>query len=534
MTKLASDTSLKAKKYLFFCILVVNALVITCVICFLPVRFEENDDICMLLISSGGYSGTPDAHLVFINYVYGLSLKLLYELWKGVEWYTLSFVVLHVLSITVILFSVIKDVERRVVQVLFVAVFYSIELQILLHLQFTTTAAVVCLAGISLLQEQQFSRRVLGVLLCVIGSLLRLEISLIVLFISFPLVIREILEHKTFRIPVPLVYWGIAVALIGTLEVVDQASYGEEDGWKAYVEYNKVRGQINDNPKAVALAEKLPRSIQPIDYALLLRFFQDGTVLNTRQLTVIASKMKSSYFTNKLSEWPPSLFLYKKYLLLVGFLFLLAITSVGIQADRLVLILTTSLFLVAVYGVAITVSLKYRIFISVLLPLLYSICKSVKKNRVNLYAKMLPGSLFLLFLYSADYVYQFIGQNTYLKTRVLEQHAFIADYLAHSSNVLVPYAADYRTEGTPVFHVSDMHFKQRLFFGGWFTNIPLNAGRYTSHQDFAKKHSLFLRQESRGILPLLIESIYLNYGVRVKPVVVAESVNDIIVEFTAI
>lgn len=131
-------------------------------------------------------------------------------------------------------------------------------------------------------------------------------------------------------------------------------------------------------------------------------------------------------------------------------------------------------------------------------------------------------------------MYQFIGQNKYLKNKIVEQHAFVATYLARSTSILVPYAADYRTEGTPVFSVSDMHFKKRLFFGGWLTNIPLNNGYYTSHHDFVEGHSLFLRQASRTILPLLVESIYTNYGVRVEPVVVAESEDDVIVEFKTI
>ena len=38
----------------------------------LSIRFESNDDVVMLMISSGAYSGTPDYHLVFINVIYGL------------------------------------------------------------------------------------------------------------------------------------------------------------------------------------------------------------------------------------------------------------------------------------------------------------------------------------------------------------------------------------------------------------------------------------------------------------------------------
>ena len=57
----------------------------------LSIRFETNDDVVMLMISSGAYSGTPDYHLVFINVIYGLLLKGLYFILPGLEWYTILF-----------------------------------------------------------------------------------------------------------------------------------------------------------------------------------------------------------------------------------------------------------------------------------------------------------------------------------------------------------------------------------------------------------------------------------------------------------
>ena len=531
MTELAKRIASFLRRNKFLSIFIANAVLMTYVLCFLPVRFEENDDICMLLISSGSYSGTPDAHLIFINYIYGIILKLLYSGWMGVEWYALSFVVLHIVSISVILFSVIKSTENIMLKFIFALLFYSVELQVLLHLQFTTTAALVCLAGLVLLLEPQPYRRITGVMLCVIGSWLRLEIALVVLSVSFPLFIREMLEYKRLRFSQPLAYLGIAILLIGAFEVVDQASYGEENGWKAYVAYNKVRGQINDNPAAPALIDRLPPAIKPVDYALLLRFFQDGTVLNIGKLNLVVNELK---LVNMLNKSIVSLFLYKKYMFILAFILLLSIMSCKAQTDVFVLLATIFIFSLIMCTMALIVSLKYRIFISILSPLIYSIYRSVKIIKVNFFSKLLPSSLVLLFLYSADYSYQFIGQNNYLKGKVFEQYGFIADYMVHSNNILVPYAADYRTEGTPIFSVSKMHFKRRMFFGGWLTNVPLNKGYYTSHYDFTKEHSLFLRQASRNILPMLVESIYINYGVRVKPIVTAESEQDLIVEFKPI
>ena len=69
---------------------------------------EENDDILMCLIANGGYTGIPDCHLVFINALYGKILVLCYEIIPYIEWYTLSFCLLHIVSMTVIIYCIIN------------------------------------------------------------------------------------------------------------------------------------------------------------------------------------------------------------------------------------------------------------------------------------------------------------------------------------------------------------------------------------------------------------------------------------------
>ncbi|MBO0357909.1 hypothetical protein J0X19_08130 [Hymenobacter sp. BT186] len=522
------------KKYLFLRVFIANALIVAAIVYFLPTRFEENDDICMLLISSGSYSGMPDAHLVFINYIYGLGLKFLYLLSADIEWYTVSFLFLHILSISVLIFTGINRIKDRLIKLLCLLLLYSIELQAILHLQFTTTASLVGVAGMALLLEFQLYRKAIGILLCVISSLLRLEIFLVVLFISSPLFFNDLLKAKRLKASTTLASLAIVLVLVGLFEVVDQANYKQGD-WKSYVEYNRLRGQINDNPNAISLTGKLPSAIKPVDYTLLLMFFQDGAVVNTSKLKIINSKAGRIDFTEKIEKATHNVFLYKKYLLLLAVLVALVLHVAPAEPSKSIMLITFAAFIAAIWALAFIVSLKYRLFISALLPLVYVVCQAVQQIKLkSMSTRLLPVVLLLLCLYSAEYSYQFIGQNNYLKSKITEQHAFVAAYLARSTNILVPYAADYRTEGTPVFSVSRRHFKKRMFFGGWLTNIPLNNGYYTSHHNFVEGRSLFLRQASKTVLPLLVESIYTNYGVHVKPVVVAESGDDVIVEFKVI
>ena len=70
----------------------------------LPMGFEENDDVMMAMIANGTYSGAPDFHLVYINVLYGAVLAALYRLTTAVEWYTLSFVLLHIIAMSVLVY----------------------------------------------------------------------------------------------------------------------------------------------------------------------------------------------------------------------------------------------------------------------------------------------------------------------------------------------------------------------------------------------------------------------------------------------
>ena len=63
--------------------LVLFGLFLTCAT---PV-YETNDDLVMQGIASGFYTGHPDGHLVFTNFLVGRALQFLYGNWGGCNWY---------------------------------------------------------------------------------------------------------------------------------------------------------------------------------------------------------------------------------------------------------------------------------------------------------------------------------------------------------------------------------------------------------------------------------------------------------------
>ena len=111
-------TQIQNNKFLF--ILILNIIFFILCSYILPIRFEENDDITMLLFASGKYTGTPESHLVFINYIYGLFVSFLYSLTGKIEWYTILFAIIHIISLSVIVWSVITKNIKKIYKILFV------------------------------------------------------------------------------------------------------------------------------------------------------------------------------------------------------------------------------------------------------------------------------------------------------------------------------------------------------------------------------------------------------------------------------
>ena len=138
-----------------YIVLAFNIVYFTVLALALPLTFEENDDVMMAMIANGSYSGMPDCHLVYINVIYGWVLTLLYGLTRAIEWYTLSFAVLHILSMSVLSYCVLTTPNRsNWERVLWLLILYVLWARIIIALQFTTTAGLTCLAGCMLLLRE--------------------------------------------------------------------------------------------------------------------------------------------------------------------------------------------------------------------------------------------------------------------------------------------------------------------------------------------------------------------------------------------
>ena len=266
----------------------------------LPIHFEENDDAIMCMIANGHYSGTPDGHLVFINAIYGWVIAGLYMVADIVEWYTLSFCVLHILAMSVIMYILLNKMKIAVwLKVAFIAFAYIYWIRIIIAFQFTTTTGLLCFSGcLALLQSAQstncsnnginYKWLIVGVTAVFVASMIRFHAAALVGLLCFPMFLEALIRERRY------VLW-IAVLLVLVLvgKYADGLFYQSPD-WAYYREYNSVRGTINDNPYADLSIEDLPEGVSELDYGLFRTFAGDPNVMTLDRIKIIQNEIKGN------------------------------------------------------------------------------------------------------------------------------------------------------------------------------------------------------------------------------------------------
>jgi hypothetical protein len=332
----------------------------------LPLGFEENDDVMMAMIANGSYTGSPDFHLVYINVLYGWALTLLYGLTTSVEWYTLSFAVLQILSMSVLSYCVLTmDNRARWEKGLWLAVLYVLWARIIVAFQFTTTAGMVCLAGCMLLLRTSIKARWTGVLFVVIAALIRFFAAGLVGLLMAPIIVY--FYRLNWRKYIAIVF--MLTAVVGC-RIVNHKTYDSDTEWHYYREYNQLRAQLNDNPNAYRMTSaQLPEGIDPIDYQLLLRFVPDAEQIDLPAMRQLSASVGKVPFTQQLTNLHRLDRYAVEVVILLALLVLMIITT-GNRSKYLFLILYTLFVILLMAHVSLDGFLKNRVFLCMLMPIL--------------------------------------------------------------------------------------------------------------------------------------------------------------------
>lgn len=518
--------------YLFYILFVINILFVFFIVKNLPFRFETNDDVLMALIASGGYTGTPESHLIFINIIYGFILSFLYSITTFVEWYTLLFLALNVLGATILANFILKRSINKFLKISFLILFYLIFFKITILLQFTTTAAIICLSGIILIFSKKKKKYLFGIFLFILGSLIRFEVAILTLLITSPLFLEELLELKKIKITKPLILASIVFVLVIAFNYVDNYLYNQNTEWKYYREYNLERGKINDNPNSVKI-KKIPEGISTFDYNFLLHFFPDRNIMTLDKLEKINKSIEQVSSKKKIENILPNFNLQRNFLIPICILFLILIFYPIKYSKRIVLILSFIAFILALCYASLNGLLKDRVFISSLLIAFLVLIKILDNTK---FRKILLIPPIIIVLTLSFFYFEKISDikkiTKLIRAEFFKQHSLIKEYLDDDDKTITVFGADYFQEGMPPLEISKFSMKNKMFSLGWLTAIPFNKGKFDSFKDLIDGHALIIKKAyGKQITQYIIQNIFDNYGIKVKGYIIKESETIFIIEF---
>lgn len=382
------------QKLKFILLLIASTLFFILMAWVLPIRYEENDDVVMCMIANGLIGGQPDCHLVFMNSIIGSILALLYSCTIQVEWYSLLLSIIHILSVTIIVNSLWcnTQIEKRF-KVLITLLLVVVWAVMIACFQFTTTAGLCTIAGYLLIRDNRKFISILGIIWCVIGSMIRLESAGLVLLLLLPIIVSDIFVNKRLIIK----YATLLLCIFG-VNVIDRCAYSSPE-WEKYVEYNSIRGSINDNPNAEIGYQHLPKSITKEDYANLLSFNPDIHIMDISAIRAISKSIKDELRRNPWTAFANLKQLVKYWIPILCLCCLLSCIAFQLKKGKWVPIVCMALFLLVLIYLGMFASCKNRVFLCMLMVMLYYLCR---------YASFIPKyiGVFCLALLIAKYANQ--------------------------------------------------------------------------------------------------------------------------------
>lgn len=339
----------------------VAIVLLACVI--LPVHFETVDDVYMCMIADGRYTGTPDPHLVYVSAVYGWILNFLYLHFTNIEWYTVGFLFLIIISYTSINYSIIKYYNiSKYLKICFLLVLYLFELRFIQTLQFTCVAGVVCFSGCMLLYSNKGLKSVSwwsGVALIVIASMIRFEAAGLVGLLWFPIfVYTYTFEIKTWCKFIPLILFVLL------LKYSDGLFYSEPK-WQSFKQYNSLRSQIQDYPNKGNVNQNI---LNQDDYDLFIYFCTDTHIVNNVVLEQLVKLKSNDVSIGNIKQLMP-------FALVIAALVSYSIISIicmESKKDKLFVIFYNIVWLTLLVLISCFFNMQGRVFYLMVIPYLYT------------------------------------------------------------------------------------------------------------------------------------------------------------------
>lgn len=244
--------------------------------------YETNDDGLMNYISAGSLTGKPSEFSLFSNFLFSGLLKFFYQTTSLVNWYPLVLYLAQILSIL----SILQVLQKKDVRLAGLLMFWSLlmvfEYNFLLKLQFTSTAFVVCAAGLLnlMLYTDQRDRRyfIRSMGFFILGSLIRFDAFIGTLIIGAVPLAFTFIPLRKFK----LKGYHLLLLLPFCLNYVNKKYYSAHDS--AYLQYQQTAHALLDYNNSIPDISAADVGFSQNDMQLFSTYFRADTCFNATKL----------------------------------------------------------------------------------------------------------------------------------------------------------------------------------------------------------------------------------------------------------
>lgn len=251
-----------AKKLI--CSVVFNTIVLVLALVLFKPFFEEIDDTQIAMIVEGAF-GVKEWHVIYPNFLLGLLYVFLQSVAPLIRWHVILQYVFVYVAYVMMTYVISKHKRGTAISIVAVlATFYEMYVSI----QYTKSAAFVCVAGFILLFEyvrnktysanlkekmvlqdgsNVFENRffvITSFILITYGTLLRPEALFIAAVPAAAIGLLELFRTKNIVRYILVFVPAFALAVI--LHLSNSFVYSKDAGWDKFIEYNNARMQLND------------------------------------------------------------------------------------------------------------------------------------------------------------------------------------------------------------------------------------------------------------------------------------------------
>lgn len=225
--------------------------------------YVTNDDTTMISIASGGY-GRPSEWVINMHVVAGYLLKLLYGITTKVNWMTIFFILVILISFFILDYLIICSSDKDMVKFIVLALVTDVCFEMMLiHFTFTVIAYSAAISGVCCLlyyvNNKGVSKKVIfiGTILIILSSLIRSDVLKSIIILLLVISIYKLFFNKDKKyILIEIAIFFILVFSIGTNRLFININSEQA----SFIQWGEARSKALDC-KAITYDESLFNSV---------------------------------------------------------------------------------------------------------------------------------------------------------------------------------------------------------------------------------------------------------------------------------